>query len=821
MTTTFSHSFRTWIPVFTAGLLVFILANCARESRPTGGLKDTTAPNVVWEKPINNSVSVEPQKITIKFDESVKLNKVQENCIISPAFDEFPKITTQKNKVIISLKDNKLLPNTTYNFSFTNAIEDINEGNKIETYSYAFSTSTVIDSFKIAGKVIYAEHGIAPKSAFVLLHSDLNDSAFSTKKPKYVTQTTKDGSFEFNHIAPGTYKLFALEDANKDYIFNQANEKIAFYDTLITPSAQRVTDTVWFKRHNDSIPQSIDSFEIKTVTRFSHQNIVLQLFKNSTTQLEISNAKRISQYTYGWKFSKPVSNSDFSVHIPNYGASSYTTEILTDSVILWLTDTSLIKKPETKILVTHFAKTDTLSLITFKDAPQRLGCDMSKNKSIITPNEKHIAATFIRPITTNTKNMYIAQVKDTSIFASMWNTPLALDSDKQPIIESQLPPIEPAFTPKFFYATQELLSYKTGQHRCAFYFAQPIQLSDIQLQLELFPNINNWYTLEYDTSSNAILCWITNTDIMKLKNISIIITYPSQGTRISKTIEFSPGFSKKDSFKNTKPSRVVADVLEQQKKELLLDNAIHIVCNNPVQSITKELFTLTNNADSLQQSCITQILQFGTRGILVYYKAKPTSKYTLRIEKDAITDIYGTTNKEKKIELQTQSKTSTKLYTPISTTIEQKDLRTYHISRPTTPGSYALIAPQAAYTDIYGAKSDSCVFYFQIPKSENYGTLNVQVKPYNQQLIIQLYKKDSKTTTPDYELSNTSNAPYVFTYIVPGEYSMRAIVDRNVNKKWDSGNLETRQQPEPILLFEKPITIKANWDNTIEWKMEN
>jgi hypothetical protein len=57
------------------------------------------------------------------------------------------------------------------------------------------------------------------------------------------------------------------------------------------------------------------------------------------------------------------------------------------------------------------------------------------------------------------------------------------------------------------------------------YFAQPISVNEITLQLEAFPNITNWYELEQDISSNAILCWITHPDIMKLKNICFTVEF--------------------------------------------------------------------------------------------------------------------------------------------------------------------------------------------------------------------------------------------------------------------------------------------------------
>ena len=43
--------------------------------------------------------------------------------------------------------------NTTYTFNFGNAVEDHNEGNKLENFKYIFSTGTYIDSLTTSGNI--------------------------------------------------------------------------------------------------------------------------------------------------------------------------------------------------------------------------------------------------------------------------------------------------------------------------------------------------------------------------------------------------------------------------------------------------------------------------------------------------------------------------------------------------------------------------------------------------------------------------------------------------------------------------------------------
>ena len=73
------------------------------------------------------------------------------------------------------------------------------------------------------------------------LHNNLEDSAF-VKLPFVRTSRTNDkGQFTIRNITPGTYHIFALNDVNRDYKFDQPGEDIAFLDSVIVPSFELTT----------------------------------------------------------------------------------------------------------------------------------------------------------------------------------------------------------------------------------------------------------------------------------------------------------------------------------------------------------------------------------------------------------------------------------------------------------------------------------------------------------------------------------------------------------------------------------------------------
>ena len=72
------------------------------------------------------------------------------------------------------------------------------------------------------------------------------------------------------------------------------------------------------------------------------------------------------------------------------------------------------------------------------------------------------------------------------------------------------------------------------------------------------------------------------------------------------------------------------------------------------------------------------------------------------------------------------------------------------------------------------------------------------------------------------EMSLTSSAEKLlkFKNLVPGNYFLKIIEDKNQNKKWDTGNILRKKQPEVIYFNAVPIKLLADWDSETEWKIE-
>lgn len=81
-------------------------------------------------------------------------------------------------------------------------------------------------------------------------------------------------------------------------------------------------------------------------------------------------------------------------------------------------------------------------------------------------------------------------------------------------------------------------------------------------------------------------------------------------------------------------------------------------------------------------------------------------------------------------------------------------------------------------------------------------------------IIVQLLGKNDEVIQERY-LTDTN--AYRFTEMEAGQYRLRAIIDRNKNRRWDPGNTHEKRQPEPIYYFydvetlSDQILLRGGW----------
>ncbi len=215
-------------------ILTILLSACATVVRPTGGPKDTTPPIVISSNPEDGSKNMHKSEIVIKFDEYVILKQLSKQMVVSPQMPEKPIVSISGKKLIIKLPDS-LRENTTYTIFFGDAVVNFKENLPVHNFSYVFSTGDIVDSLQLQGVVVNSFDHSTHKDLFVMLYKSSDDSVLYKNTPYYLTKAESNGNFYLNNLSPGKYQIYALKDNNRNYIFDQITEEVAFYDSLVIP----------------------------------------------------------------------------------------------------------------------------------------------------------------------------------------------------------------------------------------------------------------------------------------------------------------------------------------------------------------------------------------------------------------------------------------------------------------------------------------------------------------------------------------------------------------------------------------------------------
>lgn len=352
---------RNSLLTLAAIALLIIMHSCANMASPNGGPYDELPPKYVSSTPSPNQTNFKGKKIEILFDELIQLDKPSENVIITPPQMELPIVRTAGRKAVVELIDS-LKENITYTIDFTNSISDNNEKNVLENYSFAFSTGSEIDTLEVSGILLNAENLEPMPGITIGLHSNLEDSAF-VKIPFVRTSRTNDrGQFTIRNMAPGTYRIYALNDVNRDYKFDQPGEEIAFSDSLIIPTFEFSSrqDTLW----KDSL--TIDTIRTVSYTHFMPDDIELRLFKEKFERQYMLKPERTEENLLTIRFNADMDSVPSPVPL-NFAAADSSWYLVQRAdqgrtIHYWLTD-SLVWQQDTLQVELTYPKSDSLNVL--------------------------------------------------------------------------------------------------------------------------------------------------------------------------------------------------------------------------------------------------------------------------------------------------------------------------------------------------------------------------------------------------------------------------------------------------------------------------
>lgn len=286
--------------VWAVALCGFMAVSCATKVAPSGGPEDKLPPRVAAVYPPPNSTNV-PEELYVKlvFDEWINASVPRSAVNISPPLEKRLNFDVSGDELEITSRA-MLDSGTTYTLTVAGALKDLH-GNAIASpFQLSFSTGSVIDSLKLAGRVMvtpemlkgkdrtFPSIGLYPIGAERERRSYLKkyrDSTFvgpdttprlTVEIPLYVTQSDSTGAFELIGLHPGTYKLLAFQDVNGNRRVELSDEVAGYFGDV---TVGEENDSVWIPvaDHDTSLVELDSAYQqgkAVVIAKFSRQVVL-------------------------------------------------------------------------------------------------------------------------------------------------------------------------------------------------------------------------------------------------------------------------------------------------------------------------------------------------------------------------------------------------------------------------------------------------------------------------------------------------------------------------------------------------------------------
>lgn len=221
-------------------LCLLIFERCAQQVSPTGGKKDTLAPILTQSIPVNKTLNFKDNRIELFFDEYVILDNITQKLIITPAIENPYTFKQNGMSVVLNFKK-KFNDSTTYTLNFGDAIKDFAERNPAKNLKLVFSTGSTLDSGRVYGNIKDLRINKNVADALVGLYQISDTLNVAKQKPVYFSRTDTSGNFSIENVQIRDYKLIAMDDKNRNMLYNSKDERVGFLSQPINAGADSMS----------------------------------------------------------------------------------------------------------------------------------------------------------------------------------------------------------------------------------------------------------------------------------------------------------------------------------------------------------------------------------------------------------------------------------------------------------------------------------------------------------------------------------------------------------------------------------------------------
>jgi hypothetical protein len=333
-------------------ILGLLISHCANQLPPNGGEIDRVPPVINEIYPADGTTNYKENYFELTFSKYVEKRSLKDAIFISPAINGNLDLDWSGHSVRVIFPE-KLKDSTTYVVTIGTDLVDYNNKNRMaQSVTFSFSTGSKLDKKVISGKVF--EEKPSGILIFAYKKGKLDPDPMKTK-PDYISQTGNDGRFKIVGLAAGDYRVFAVFDQYRDFLFQPEQDKIGmppndvlfsekdtlysnlnFFLTKIDTSAPRILTSVMTDKYHILVNYSepIDSNYIRSNNFFVYDSTskkrtpMLYAYKGNTKPAEIVlvTSQTIPEGNSVWFFSDSVKDNSGNLYLKDFSQLSVSTK---------------------------------------------------------------------------------------------------------------------------------------------------------------------------------------------------------------------------------------------------------------------------------------------------------------------------------------------------------------------------------------------------------------------------------------------------------------------------------------------------------------
>lgn len=249
--------------IFLITLSFIIFSSCANQLPPSGGPIDKEPPVVTRTFPESGTLNYNKNFVEFEFNEYINKRNVINSIFVSPYFEEELELKWSGKKLRIIFPE-KLKENKTYIVSLGTDISDL-RGNKLaETVTLRFSTGNKIDDGIISGKV-FDEKPDGIMIFFYLIDTLGKVVRYDSLRPDFICQTSKDGSFKLYGLPDGVYRIIAVRDQMRNFVFDINEDEIGLpvRDYVLNDTIRTIENILFEMMRIDTIKPIVNSIKFE------------------------------------------------------------------------------------------------------------------------------------------------------------------------------------------------------------------------------------------------------------------------------------------------------------------------------------------------------------------------------------------------------------------------------------------------------------------------------------------------------------------------------------------------------------------------------